>query len=200
MTASPAVSDKVMTVPNQITFVRLLMSVAVFALIGVHWYTSAIWVFLVAASTDWVDGYYARKYGQVSKLGRVFDPFVDKIIICGTFIFLCAEPNSMIAPWMAVVVVGREMLVTVLRSSIEQAGGDFSANMSGKLKMVFQCAAVVASLLVLRSEDNVPAWLSWTTLGLIWLSILSTVQSGSVYVVAAARFWRAAPDEAGKDE
>ena len=89
--------------------------------------------------------------GQVTKLGRIFDPFVDKIIICGTFIFLAAEwPASGIAPWMAVVVMGREMLVTAIRSVIEQQGGDFSAQMAGKLKMVFQCVAVVASLLALR--------------------------------------------------
>ena len=50
-----------------------------------------LFVFVVAASTDWIDGWWARKYGQVTKLGRIFDPFVDKIIICGTFIFLAAE-------------------------------------------------------------------------------------------------------------
>ena len=47
-------------------------------------------VFIVAAATDWVDGYYARKYGQVTTLGRILDPFVDKIIICGSFIYLAA--------------------------------------------------------------------------------------------------------------
>ena len=51
-------------------------------------------MFIVAASTDWLDGYWARKYGQVTKLGRILDPFVDKIIICGTFIFLAAVPGS----------------------------------------------------------------------------------------------------------
>ena len=53
-----------------------------------------------------MDGYWARKYGQVTNLGRILDPFVDKIIICGTFIFLVAVPNSGIAAWMAVVIVG----------------------------------------------------------------------------------------------
>src|SRR5262245_40323693 len=152
-------------------------------------------VFVVAASTDWIDGWYARKYQQVTKLGRMFDPFVDKIIICGTFIFLAAEwPASGIAPWMAVVVVGREMLVTAIRGFIEQQGGDFSAQMAGKLKMVFQCAAVVASLLALRhlhTTDSIgsplPAWLYWTLHISVWLALILTIYSGLEYIVAAAR-------------
>jgi CDP-diacylglycerol--glycerol-3-phosphate 3-phosphatidyltransferase len=133
-------------VPNQLTAARLVLSIVVFVLIPLKQYMPALVVFLIAASTDWIDGYYARRYGQVTKLGRVFDPFVDKIIICGAFIFLAAEPQSGIDAWMAVVVVGREMLVTALRGLIEQEGGDFSAKMAGKLKMVFQCVAVALSL------------------------------------------------------
>ena len=75
-------------------------------------------------STDWLDGYWARKYGQVTTLGRILDPFVDKIIICGTFIFLAAVPGSRrVAAWMAVVVVGRELLVTALRSFLGRRRG-----------------------------------------------------------------------------
>ena len=128
---------------------RLALSIAVFVLIPLQLYLPALIVFAIAAGTDWVDGWWARKYKQVTKLGRVFDPFVDKILICGTFIFLAAEPGSGIYAWMAVVVMGREMLVTVLRTMVEQSGGDFSAKMAGKLKMVFQCLAVGASLVVL---------------------------------------------------
>src|SRR4051812_33684938 len=150
-------------------------------------------VFIIAASTDWIDGWWARKYGQVTKLGRMFDPFVDKIIICGTFIFLAAEPASGIAPWMAVVVMGREMLVTAIRGFIEQQGGDFSAQLMGKLKMVFQCAAVVVSLLVLREYQQaaspappLPAWLLWTLQAAVWLAVVSTIYSGLQYIAAAA--------------
>jgi CDP-diacylglycerol--glycerol-3-phosphate 3-phosphatidyltransferase len=120
----------------------------------------------------------------------MFDPFVDKIIICGTFIFLAAEHGSGIEAWMAVVVVGREMLVTALRASIEQSGGDFSASFAGKLKMVFQCAAVVASLLMLWLGQDGPSWLPITLLVLTWVAVLSTIQSGLDYVFAAAKFFR----------
>jgi CDP-diacylglycerol--glycerol-3-phosphate 3-phosphatidyltransferase len=177
----------VLNVPNQLTLARLVLSVVVFALIGLRFYATATITFVIAASTDWIDGYYARKYGQVTKLGRILDPFVDKIIICGSFIYLAAEPHSGIAAWMAVLVVAREILVTALRSFIEQSGGDFSATMSGKLKMVFQCVAVVASLVALKVGDPPrPAWLDWTLLISVWVAVVSTVYSGAVYVLAAA--------------
>lgn len=191
----PDASNTVLNVPNVLTAVRFLLSIVVFVLIPINQYFAAMIVFIIAASTDWIDGWWARKYNQVTKLGRIFDPFVDKIIICGTFIFLAAEwPASGIAPWMAVVVMGREMLVTAIRSEIEGRGGDFSAKFMGKLKMVFQCAAVVASLVVLNQLNfvgnmisPVPTWLYWTLHISVWLAVLSTIWSGGEYIVAAAR-------------
>lgn len=188
-------SNTVFNVPNVLTTARFLLSIVVFVLIPFHQYLAAMIVFIIAASTDWIDGWWARKFNQVTKLGRIFDPFVDKIIICGTFIYLAAEwPVSGIAPWMAVVVVGREMLVTAIRGFIEQQGSDFSAQMMGKLKMVFQCAAVVASLLTLQhfhstttSALPLPVWLYWTLHISVWLAVISTVYSGLEYIVAAAR-------------
>lgn len=187
----------VFNVPNQITAARLVLSIGVFVLIPLHFYLPALIVFAIAAGTDWVDGWWARKYKQVTKVGRVFDPFVDKILICGTFIFLAAEKDSGIYAWMAVVVMGREMLVTVLRTMVEQSGGDFSAKMAGKLKMVFQCLAVGASLVVLikvaggqkvSMQEN--AWLFWTLQVSVWLAVLSTIYSGLEYVILAARALR----------
>ncbi len=186
-----APSNTVLNVPNVLTTVRFLLSIVVFVLIPLGHYVAAMIVFVIAASTDWIDGWWARKYGQVTKLGRIFDPFVDKIIICGTFIFLAAERGSGIEPWMAVVVMGREMLVTAIRGVIEQQGGDFSAQMAGKLKMVFQCVAVVASLMALefyrRGISPLPPWLFWTLLVSVWLALISTIYSGLEYVVVAAR-------------
>jgi CDP-diacylglycerol--glycerol-3-phosphate 3-phosphatidyltransferase len=96
---------QVLNVPNQLTALRLVLSVVLFVLIPLQFYGAAMALFFVAAATDWLDGYWARKYGQVTTLGRILDPFVDKIIICGTFIFLAAIPTSGIAAWMAVVVL-----------------------------------------------------------------------------------------------
>ncbi|WP_425617717.1 CDP-diacylglycerol--glycerol-3-phosphate 3-phosphatidyltransferase [Anatilimnocola sp. NA78] len=184
--------NDIWNVPNIITMVRLILAIAVFVLIPLQQYTAALIVFVVAASTDWMDGYWARKYGQVTKLGRVLDPFVDKIIICGTYIFLAAEANSGITAWMATVVMGRELLVTALRSVIEGSGGDFSAKWAGKVKMVVQCVAVVASLIALRhmAQTNttvLPDWLRITLPAAVWGSIAITIYSGLEYVFIAAR-------------
>jgi CDP-diacylglycerol--glycerol-3-phosphate 3-phosphatidyltransferase len=180
-------------VPNVITMVRLVLSIGVFVLIPLQQYTAALATFVIAACTDWMDGYWARKYGQITKLGRVLDPFVDKIIICGTFIFLATEKDSGIHAWMATVVVGREMLVTALRSVIEGSGGDFSAKWAGKVKMVVQCIAVVASLLVLRHlaiyRETLPVedWLKYSLVASAWGAVAITVYSGLEYVFIAAR-------------
>jgi CDP-diacylglycerol--glycerol-3-phosphate 3-phosphatidyltransferase len=189
MTTTSGKTGSPWNVPNLLTTVRFALAIAVIALIPAKAYTAALIVFIVAASTDWMDGYWARKYGQVTKLGRIFDPFVDKIIICGSFIALVTLPESGIAAWMAVVVVGRELLVTSLRGIIEGAGGDFSATFWGKWKMVVQCFAVGFSLLGMALAPP-----SSLLLGLrhvaIWGSVLITIYSGLDYTLAAARVLR----------
>jgi CDP-diacylglycerol--glycerol-3-phosphate 3-phosphatidyltransferase len=148
MATSVPINSRVdgLNVPNALSTARLLLSIVVFVLVGRGWYWSALVAFAIAAGTDWVDGYWARKYGQVTKLGRVLDPFVDKVIICGAFISLVAVPAAGIAAWVAIVVVIRELLVTSLRSMVEASGGDFSAKALGKWKMVAQCAAVMLAM------------------------------------------------------
>lgn len=191
--------DEIWNVPNKISAARLVLAFVFFALLPFQLYWAALVVFLIAAGTDWVDGWYARKYDMVTKLGRVLDPFCDKILICGAYILLAVEMNgkfpwyAQIAGWIAVVVVGRELLVTVLRSMIEGAGGDFSANMAGKLKMWFQCIAVGVCLvgLALQANSVVPGWLFWTIVVSVWLSLFSTLYSGWLYVEGAKSFLRA---------
>jgi CDP-diacylglycerol--glycerol-3-phosphate 3-phosphatidyltransferase len=185
-------------VPNQITTLRLVLSIALFVLIEIAarqeapgYFLAAMFVFIVAAGTDWMDGYWARKYGQVTMLGRILDPFVDKIIICGSFILLAALPLSGLSAWMAVVVVARELLVTALRSFLEGEGIDFSAAMSGKLKMVAQCLAVGWSLFRLSYDAGaIPAWVAWGLEIVVWAAVLLTVYSGVEYIIAAVRLLR----------
>jgi len=200
----------VWNVPNRISAARLVLAVGVFAFLEAGFYQIALILFLIAAGTDWVDGWYARKYDQVTKLGRILDPFCDKILICGTYVLLAIEMSNQspafpwyarIMGWMAIVVVGRELLVTVIRSMVEGSGGDFSANMAGKLKMWFQCIAIVGCLLGLiynnapsqplttdsAAIQRVPAWIWYTTILFIWLSLWSTVQSGWNYVQIASK-------------
>lgn len=198
-------NEQIFNVPNKISASRLVLAFIFFGLLTYQFYWLALVAFVIAAGTDWVDGWYARKYDMVTKLGRVLDPFCDKILICGAYILLAVAMNdgfawyAKIAGWMAVVVVGRELLVTVLRSMIEGAGGDFSAKMAGKLKMWFQCIAVGACLVALAMQANstteetgvataLPVWLHWTVIVSVWLSIASTLHSGWLYVQGAAAF------------
>jgi CDP-diacylglycerol--glycerol-3-phosphate 3-phosphatidyltransferase len=188
----------VWNVPNQLTASRLVLSVVLFVLLAIGFYKSAILVFVLAAATDAADGYWARRYGQITQLGRILDPFADKFFICGAFIFLAAVDKSEVKAWMAVVVVGRELLVTALRSFVEERGGDFSAKTAGKWKMVLQSAAVIASLVRLSYLDASgtewtqfpPEWMTWTVLALVWAAVALTIYSGIEYVLAAVRLVR----------
>lgn len=192
----------VFNLPNQLTTLRLILAVVMFCLIP--WGTSTAYLaslvlFVLAAGTDWLDGYYARRYGQVTTLGRILDPFADKVIICGTFIFLVAVPRMAdtafgLRAWMVVVVVGRELLVTALRSFLEERGSDFSAKMSGKLKMLLQCVAAGIGLFYLSFTDRQagsPLWVWRPLVVSIWAAVILTVYSGLVYVNAAIRLLRA---------
>ena len=91
-TAKPAriVLGSLRNVPNQLTSLRLLLSVVLFYLIASEHYIASFVMFVLAAGTDWLDGYLRRKYNQVTTLGHILNPFADKVIVCGTFIFLAA--------------------------------------------------------------------------------------------------------------
>jgi len=178
--------SRIWTVPNVLSLVRLVLSVVVFVLIVRRADAAATLLFLVASTTDWVDGWYARRYGQVSRLGRIFDPLVDKVLVCGAAI-LVADSAGPLFPWMAVVIVVRELVVTAIRAEMEAAGSASSAGWSGKLKMVLQCAAVA---LVLAAR----AWPAWTPFTLplataaawtAWAAVITTAWSGLEYLWAA---------------
>ncbi|MCC6125852.1 MAG: CDP-diacylglycerol--glycerol-3-phosphate 3-phosphatidyltransferase [Pirellulales bacterium] len=191
---------RLFNLPNQLTTLRLILSVILFGFLswGTCWaYWTSFVLFIVAASTDWLDGYYARKYGMVTTLGRILDPFADKIIICGTLMFLAVDPGMAaveygLRMWMVVVVVARELLVTTIRSFIEERGGDFSATWSGKIKMGFQCVAAGACIFYLtysgqKPPQTPPAWIWLTLVVSLWAAVVSTIYSGAVYVVAAIK-------------
>lgn len=182
-------TNNIVNVPNALSFTRLLLAVLVGFLIEWKSFYPAMWIFIIAASTDFVDGWWARKFNQVTKVGRILDPFVDKIIITAALVALCAHAGSGIAPWVATLIIGREFLVTSIRAMVEGQGGDFSARWMGKWKMVFQCAAIVSSLLLLGSSEP-PTWLSWTTVALVWSAVALTVLSGADYVVQAFHIFR----------
>src|SRR5215831_3511329 len=103
-TVSPS-RPPVFNLPNQLTAARLVLALVLFCLIPLGWWITCMNVFALAAVTDWLDGYLARRQGLTSTLGRNFDPLVDKVLICGAFIFLVSVQGAGIEPWMVTVVV-----------------------------------------------------------------------------------------------
>ena len=193
-TPPPEARPRTLNVPNLITLSRLVLALVLFALIYIEgwWLTSAV-LFLVAAATDFLDGYIARRTGQVTVLGRILDPFVDKIIVCGAFLFLVAHPESGVCAWTAFIVFAREMFVTSLRTFLEMHRVDFSASWLGKAKMVVQCATVPICLLSLSKPFEsvvAPTTLLALRTTAIYATVAITVLSGIVYAVRATQLVR----------
>jgi len=187
-TDSTALSANWKNLPNLITISRLGLAVVVFILIDIDdrlWITAAS-IFVFAAATDALDGYIARKYGMVTTLGRILDPFVDKIIVCGSFVFLLEKPEAGVNAWMVTIVIGREMFITALRSFMEHQGIDFSADWAGKVKMVLQCVAITCSLLSLSPLIRSDNFIMLRDV-LLWLTVAVTAYSGVSYTVKAIR-------------
>src|ERR1041385_5361330 len=115
-TATSKREPPVFNLPNQLTASRLVLGLVLFLFIDWGWWIGCIVIFALAAITDWLDGYLARKQGLVSTLGRNLDPLVDKVVVCGAYIFLLQHEQSGLTPWMVVIVVARELIITGLRS------------------------------------------------------------------------------------
>jgi CDP-diacylglycerol--glycerol-3-phosphate 3-phosphatidyltransferase len=194
----------VFNLPNQLTAARLVLGLVLFALIELRevwdvWLWCVI-VFTLAAVTDWLDGYIARKQGIVSSLGRNLDPLVDKVVVCGAYIFLLPVAGAGLLPWMVTVVVARELIITSLRSYLENQGATFGADWLGKIKMGLQCAALFAIFIALEAARP-PAWsedtvrfLVFARDVLIYAMLAATALSGLQYLWKAASLLRTNPN------
>ena len=178
-TATPPKQPPVFNIPNQLTAGRLVLGIVLFVLIEHHEWLWCIAVFALAAVTDWLDGYVARLQGITSSLGRNLDPLVDKVVICGAYTFLLQHRESGLTPWMVVIVVSRELIITGLRSFLENLGANFGAEWLGKIKMVLQCAALFAIFLAFY-EENV--FFNWARDILVWSMLIATALSGFQYL------------------
>jgi CDP-diacylglycerol--glycerol-3-phosphate 3-phosphatidyltransferase len=195
-------------VPNLITLARLALTVVFFLLLNLNepdTFSRQMWiafaVFLVAVFTDILDGYLARAWKVESSFGRVVDPFVDKILICGAFIFYASDrfidsrmfvPGGLahhatgVEPWMVVVLIAREFLITSIRGLAESKGIDFRADWAGKIKMFVQSFAVAAVLVDLAVLGEVP-WVQVTSRVAILTTVVVKVLSATTYVMRARR-------------
>jgi CDP-diacylglycerol--glycerol-3-phosphate 3-phosphatidyltransferase len=184
------VAARFWNVPNSLSVGRLALTVAICALIGHTFYAWALGVFILAAITDALDGYFARLLKQETDIGRQLDPLVDKVIVSAGLIYLVAIPRSGLAPWMVTAIVSRELIVQALRSLIEGRGEAFGARLAGKLKTTFQCLAICAILLSL-SVGPISGLIVVRDI-LIWAAVALTLYSGFGYVLLAMPKLRAA--------
>ena len=203
-------------VPNALTGARIVLAAAFFILLSVWRYPAAqlvvspshpVWAYLVAAAlfglaalTDAIDGPLARRWKTVSKFGRVMDPFADKLLVIGAFIML-AGPTfgaelrdgtslqvSGVTSWMVVLMLSRELLVTSIRSVMEQSGVDFSAQWSGKAKMIVQAGVIPLILMTLGVTAIAPGTWGRVVIDVsVYITIVITVLSGIPYITAALR-------------
>ncbi len=148
-------------------------------------------VFILASITDGIDGYLARKRGQITTMGMLLDPLADKLLIAAAFITLVQFNPALVPAWMAVVIIGREFLVSGLRSIAASEGFTIQASELGKFKMLVQIISVVAVILAHR-------WREWPVYGIyifpvywiaflaIWFMVLLSLISAADYFIA---FW-----------
>ncbi|WP_290504822.1 CDP-diacylglycerol--glycerol-3-phosphate 3-phosphatidyltransferase [Akkermansia sp.] len=198
-----------LNLPNAITLTRIALVVVFTAAVSIadqySWgYLAALVTFILAACTDWLDGYLARRLNQVTTFGKLIDPLADKIAVSAAFIYLTGV--GLCPVWVTILIISREFLVTGLRQIAQDHGVIIPAGTSGKWKTAFQLAFCIASLLALtwtHTPEYLPSFLAqlaalclWHGSGAsnflyqftLWGSIILTVYSGAVYCVGARKF------------
>ena len=147
-----------MNLPNYITLTRIfsvpvliwILSSSRFSSIHGEKELLASALFIAASITDGIDGYLARRRGQITTMGMLLDPLADKLLIAAAFVTLVQFNPQIVPAWMAVIVIGREFLVSGLRSIAASEGFTIEASDLGKFKMVVQIVSVVAAILAMR--------------------------------------------------
>jgi CDP-diacylglycerol--glycerol-3-phosphate 3-phosphatidyltransferase len=143
-------------------------------------------VFILASITDGLDGYLARKRGQITTMGMLLDPLADKLMVSAAFIILVGYNPRIVPAWVAVIVIGREFLVSGLRSIAATEGFTIEASEIGKLKTVIQIVSVVAAILAHR-------WNYWNWFGFIiavrFIAITSIVWMTIVSIISAVDYF-----------
>ncbi|HLB89916.1 MAG TPA: CDP-diacylglycerol--glycerol-3-phosphate 3-phosphatidyltransferase [Terriglobales bacterium] len=185
--------------PNSITLTRIfsvplliwILSTTRFRGTGGEKELLASALFIAASITDGIDGYLARKRGQITTMGMLLDPLADKLLIAAAFVSLVQFNPSLVPAWMAVVIIGREFLVSGLRSIAASEGFTIEASELGKFKMLVQIVSVVAVILDHRWKEwpiymdyffpvHAIAWVS------IWFMVILSAVSAIDYFAA---FW-----------
>ena len=168
-----------MTTANIITIVRiLLIPVFMYAALsgGVAWSLVALLIFIIASATDGVDGYIARKYNQITTLGKFLDPLADKLLVTSAILIFVEQ--GVISSVAATIIIAREFIVTSLRIVAMGKGTVVAAKMAGKIKTVVQ---IVVIAMLFTPIADVKLWIFSVSDIAIWLMVAVTVLSGIDY-------------------
>jgi CDP-diacylglycerol--glycerol-3-phosphate 3-phosphatidyltransferase len=205
--------------PNLITTGRLLLAVIFLVVLNHYRYgygpdavlIASFVLFIIAAVTDWLDGFLARRWKAETSFGRIMDPVCDKVLVLGAFIMLAGprfvDPTrtlpidddpfwamipgntvSGVYPWMAAVMLGRELLVTAIRGELEGRGIKFGAKIWGKLKTILQLIAIptIIAIVWLDPFKQGHEWMRYVRMVMVYATVVVTVISGIPYINAAA--------------
>ena len=177
---------------NRLTLGRLALTIIFVAALSSPWRygrSAALVLFLLAGLSDYLDGEIARRYGIVTKFGKLMDPLVDKVMMAAAFI--CLVPLRAVPAWVATIVVARDFLITGLRMLASSEGTVLPAERLGKHKTSWQIVTVIFFLALLSAREIKPAtsqaaW--WQNAwhyggnGLLWITIGLTIYSGLGYL------------------
>jgi len=171
-------SNVVFNLPNTISWIRILSTAIIVILMYLDYYLAAFLLFTLAAISDYVDGYFARKYRLVTKLGKVLDQMSDKILI--TSIFVVFVEIHMIPGWLLIILIFRDTLVSVVRMVASDAGNIIAANIFGKMKTVSQMV-LTFGLFFEKMKVLVPFVQTLNNVLMYFVAVV-TVLSGIIYI------------------
>jgi CDP-diacylglycerol---glycerol-3-phosphate 3-phosphatidyltransferase len=206
-------------IPNMLTMLRAVLACVFFLVLNQYQYVpgaaakdgpgwaivAAIVIFIIAAITDALDGYLARRWKVESQFGRIMDPFCDKVLVMGALIYLAGarfvadgEPIhgffsghmvSGVYPWMVALILARELLVTGIRGELEAKGMSFGANWWGKIKFIMQAIIVPIVLGIVACDPKASGneWMAVLRDVLIYITVIVSVVSGLPYVTGAMK-------------
>ena len=196
-----------MNLPNSITMSRIIMIPLFLWILSPHfpWQghgaqeIAASILFVLASITDGLDGYLARRCGQITTMGMLLDPLADKIMVTAAFVALVAYNPEVVKVWIVVVIIGREFLISGLRSIAASEGFTVTASELGKLKTVVQIVSVVSAILAHRWDSwqigPIAIPVKWYAIAAIYFAVLVAIISAVDYFIG---FWRKI-DHASKD-
>ncbi len=164
-----------LTTASKITVVRILLIPVVLVLMYSDFENSMYWalgIFIVASVTDFLDGYVARRFNQVSNMGKFLDPIADKLLVCSVLIVL--SDMGMMPAWAVIVVIAREFAVSALRQVAVEGGLVIAAAWSGKIKTASTMVCMVLMMYGVPDTVNTGCWV---------LIVAVTIYSGLEYFV-----------------